>query len=210
MIVAALLAIALVTGRAAAQQDTTRAGLETRLAQGDMAWDREDHPAARAAYELVVRADSTFSTRALYRLGLLHAWDSKFDDALSALRRYVRAEPADLAGRVALARTYAWASRFPASLAQYDTVLARDAGYRDAVIGKGQALAWDNQLPQAEAHLERWLAAHADDVEAWSLRIVVESSMPRWMRRLPTLPGWNALQPPVRRRAKFGLATSSS
>jgi Flp pilus assembly protein TadD len=167
--VAALLAIALVTGRAAAQQDSTRAALETRVAQGDLAWDREDHPAARAAYGFVVRADSTFSTRALFRLGLLHAWDSRIDDALSALRRYVRAEPADLVGRVALARTYAWASRFPASLAQYDTVLARDAAYRDAVIGKGQALAWDNQLLRAEAHLERWLDGHADDVEAWTL-----------------------------------------
>ena len=30
-------------------------------------------------------------------------------------------------------RTFAWASRFPESLAQYDTVLARDASYRDAV-----------------------------------------------------------------------------
>lgn len=167
--VAALLAIALVTGGAEAQQDSTRASLDNRVAQGDVAWAREDHPAAFAAYDAVVRADSAFSSRALYRVGLLHAWANRFDASLAALRRYVRMEPSDLEGRVALARTYAWASRFPASLAQYDTVLARDAAYRDAVIGKGQALAWSDRLPEADAHLSRWLATHADDVEAWTL-----------------------------------------
>ena len=171
-IAAALLAIALVTGRAAAQQDPSRASRDTlaaRVARGDSAWAREDHPAARAAYDAVVRADSSFSSRAVFRLGLLQAWDNRFEPALAALRLYVRLEPADLEGRVALARTYAWASRYATALAQYDSVLARDATYRDAVVGKAQTLAWSDRLPEAEAQLERWLERRADDVEAWTL-----------------------------------------
>lgn len=167
--VAALLAIALMTGRAAAQQDTTRAALAARVAQGDSAWAREDHPAARAAYDAVVRADSAYSSRAVFRAGLLHAWDNRFGPALSALRLYVRLEPTDLDGRVALARTYAWASDFDASLAEYDAVLQRNAGFRDAVVGRAQALAWGDRIPEAAAELERWLAQRPDDAGAWTL-----------------------------------------
>ncbi|MBA3852954.1 MAG: hypothetical protein C0503_00985 [Gemmatimonas sp.] len=171
-VVAALLATVLVTGGAAAQQQVlpaTREALAARVAQGDSAWAREDHPAARAAYDAVVRTDSSFSSRAVFRLGLLHAWENRFDPALAALRLYVRLEPSDLEGRVALARTYAWASRYGTALAQYDSVLARDAAYRDAIVGKAQTLAWSDRLPEAEAQLEAWLARRADDAEAWTL-----------------------------------------
>lgn len=167
--VAALLAIALMTGRAAAQQDTSRAALAARVVQGDSAWAREDHPAARAAYDAVVRADSAYSSRAVFRLGLLHAWGNRFGPALSALRLYVRLEPTDLDGRVALARTYAWASDFDASLGEYDAVLARNATFRDAVVGRAQTLAWSDRIPEAEAELERWLALRANDAGAWTL-----------------------------------------
>lgn len=167
--VAALLAIALMTGRAAAQQDTSRAALAARVVQGDSAWAREDHPAARVAYETVVRADSSYSSRALFRVGLLHAWSNRFDPALAALRLYVRLEPNDLDGRVALARTYAWASDFDASLGEYDAVLARNATFRDAVVGRAQTLAWSDRIPEAEAELERWLALRANDAGAWTL-----------------------------------------
>lgn len=167
--VAALLAIALLTGRAAAQQEPSRADLAARLSQGDAAWEREDHPAARAAYDAVVRADSSFSSRALYRVGLLHAWDNRFGPALSALRLYVRLEPDDLTGRVALARAYAWASRFDVAIAEYDSILSRDARFRDAVVGRAQTLAWRDDIPAAERSLEAWLEQRPDDAGAWTL-----------------------------------------
>jgi tetratricopeptide (TPR) repeat protein len=165
---AASLAIVLFAGTAAAQQAPS-AELAARLAAGDSAWVRADHPAAFAAYDFVVRADSTHSTRALFRVGLLHAWANRFTPALSALRLYVRHEPSDLEGRVALARTNAWAARYGESLTQYDSVLARDPAYRDAVVGRAQTLAWADQIPAAEAALTRWLATHERDAEAWAL-----------------------------------------
>lgn len=165
---AAILAFVLSTGTAAAQQ-SPRPELAARVAAGDSAWGREDHPAAFAAYDFVVRADSAFSSRALFRVGLLHAWSDRFSPALAALRRYVLLEPSDLEGRVALARTNAWAARYSASLAHYDTVLVRDASYRDAVVGRAQTLAWADQIPAAEASLTRWLSTHESDAEAWAL-----------------------------------------
>jgi tetratricopeptide (TPR) repeat protein len=148
-------------GIAAAQEVAAAA----RLAEGDRAWDLRDHPAARAAYEAVVRADSSLSTRALFRLGVLHAWDNALAKALACHRLYVRLEPADLEGRVALARTYAWASQFPQSLAHYDTVLSREADYRDAVTGRATTLAWAGRLPEAVAALQAWQATHPADAE---------------------------------------------
>lgn len=164
---AASLACVLFTGTAAAQQ-SPRPELAARVAAGDSAWGRDDHPAAFAAYDFVVRADSAFSSRALFRVGLLHAWSDRFTPALAALRGYVQLEPEDLEGRVALARTNAWAARYSESLAHYDTVLARDAAYRDAVVGRAQTLAWANQIPAAEAALLGWLVSHEGDADAWA------------------------------------------
>lgn len=165
----ALLVLACWAGSAGAQAAPARADLDALVARGDSAWTREDHPAAFAAYNAVLRADSVHSTRALFRVGLLHAWGNRFAAAIAAQRRYVRAEPEDLEGRVALGRTYAWASRFPESLAQYDSVLARDANHREAVLGRARTFAWSDRIPEGEAGLERWVDRRPDDAEAWTL-----------------------------------------
>lgn len=172
---AALLCTALLTPRepAHAQQRATAVDgrtLAALLAAGDSAWAKGDHPAAFRAFDAIVRADSAFSTRALFRVGTLHAWNDRFDQAVASHRLYVKLEPADLEGRVALGRTYAWASRFPASIAQYDTVLARDPDYRDALLGRATALAWWGRLPAAIEELAQWQRAHPDDREAALLR----------------------------------------
>lgn len=156
----AALAIAGTSGRVAGQDS-----LAARVAEGDAAWERGDHPAAFAAYDGVVRADSAYSTRALFRLGTLHAWAERLTAAVACHRLYVRLEPADLEGRTALGRTLAWNARFPESIAQYDAVLARDAAYRDAGLGKATALAWWGRLDDAIAETERWQRVRPADQE---------------------------------------------
>lgn len=168
-LVAALLVLSVWAGSVAAQGASAPADLDALVARGDSAWTRDDQAGAFRAYDAVVRADSAYSTRALFRVGLLHAWANRFSAAVSAQRRYVREEREDLEGRIALGRTYAWASRFPEALAQYDTVLAADTLYRDAVVGRAQALAWSDRIPEGEATLERWLTTASHDVEAWAL-----------------------------------------
>lgn len=162
----ALMVVALT--RAAQAQDvqgSPTAALAETLAAGDAAWAREDHAAAFAAYDAVVRADSGFSTRALFRLGTLHAWGERLDAAIACHRLYVRLEPSDLEGRVALGRTLAWAGRYPASIAQYDTVLAREPSYRDAGLGKATTLAWWGRLDAAVREAERWQRLLPSDQE---------------------------------------------
>ncbi len=164
---AAVLVGLLLTGTVAAQQAPAdpRAALAARVAAGDSAWVREEHRAAFAAYDAVVRADSGFSTRALYRVGLLHAWADRFPSALAALRLYVRMEN-DADGRIALARTYAWAGRYAQSIAHYDTVLHATPAARDAVLGRATAIAWAGRIGEAEAALTPWIAAHPNDADA--------------------------------------------
>lgn len=165
---AAVLVGLLWTGTLAAQQAPSsdpRAALVARLAAGDSAWAREDHRAAFAAYDAVVRVDSSYNTRALYRVGLLHAWADRFAQSTAALRLYVRIEN-DPEGRIALARTYAWAGRFAQSVAQYDTVIAAAPSSRDAVLGRATALAWAGRIGEAEAALGPWIAAHPTDADA--------------------------------------------
>jgi len=166
----AMVVAALAWAGTVAAQDQTRPAssvLAGRVAQGDSAWAREDHRTALAAYAAVLREDSTHSSRAVFRVGLLNAWQNRFGPALAALRLYTRLEPADTEGRLALARTYAWANRFPEALAHYDTVLARDADYRDAVVARATTLAWADRIPEAEAALMAWLDKHPQDSDAW-------------------------------------------
>ena len=163
--VAALaVALALAPGSARAQSPAAL------IAAGDAAFMAGDHAAAFRAYDAVVRLDSALSTRALFRVGRLHAWSDRLPQAIAAHRLYVRLEPDDLEGRVAFGRTLAWASRFPQSIAQYDTVLAREPSYRDAVIGRATTLAWWERLPAAITALEEWQDRNADDTEVALLR----------------------------------------
>lgn len=165
-VAAAVLALACTAGSVAAQGvgDT----LAAQLAAGDSAWAREAHPAALRHYEAVVRADSAFSTRALFRVGLLNAWRNRFPPAIAALKLYVRLEAEDPEGRLALARTYAWANAFAPALAHYDTIIARIPDHRDAVIGRATTLAWADRLGEAEAGMQDWLRSNPRDVGAWT------------------------------------------
>jgi tetratricopeptide (TPR) repeat protein len=162
-LMAALVVLQLTASAVVAQP--SRDAQAARVATGDAAWDRGDHVVAFAEYDAVVKADTAFSTRALFRLGNLHAWSNRLDAAIACHRAYVRLEPNDLEGRVALARTFAWASRFSESVATYDQVLARDANYRDASLGKAMTLAWWGRHSEA-LEIYDLLAAGGDVLEA--------------------------------------------
>lgn len=168
--VAALPVVLLASGfpawPAAAQGGSTIAAPAAVLAAGDSAWAAGQHDAARAAYAQVVAADSTASSRAVYRLAVLRSWENRLSEAITLHRLYVRLEPRDLEGRVGLARVYAWASRFETSVATYDSVLAAEPDYRDAALGRAQALAWWGRLDAALGAYAAWRRGHPRDTEA--------------------------------------------
>ena len=102
----------------------------------------------------------------LFRLATLESERNRLDPSIALLREYVRREPEDDEGRLALARVLAWRGRYDQSIAVYDVVLTRDSTSRDAALGRAQALAWAARYPAAVAAYERWLAQAPADTAA--------------------------------------------
>ncbi len=140
--------------------------IRATIVAGDAAWSRGARDSAYLFYHAAVQRDSGASTRALFRLGVLEGNRNRLDDAAALLRAYVRREPGDDEGRIALARVLAWTGRYDESVACYDQVLARDSTYRDAALGRAQALTWASRLPEAMSSYRRWLAYAPADASA--------------------------------------------
>lgn len=132
----------------------------------DSAWAGQRFAAAKVSYQHALDIDSLASSRAVFRLALLRSWDGDLPGAIALFTRYVRLEPRDDEGRVALARVYSWQGATASAVAAYDSVLARDVTYRDAALGAAQALAWAGRYREAIERYDRWLARAPHDHEA--------------------------------------------
>ena len=173
LLVAALGCLAPVPARAQGGQPL--AGL---MESADRAWAAQDFDGAFVAYAEVVRRDST-AARAVFRLATLLSWRNELERSIRLFREYVRLEPNDDDGRVAIARTLAWRQRYEESLATYDSVLDRNPGHRDAALGAAQTLGWSGHLEGAIARYETWIREHPDDVDA----LVGLAQVRRWSGR---------------------------
>lgn len=158
LIAALILVVALAPARA-----QSAGAADSLLAAADAAWDAGRADEARAAYAAVVGRDSAASPRAVFRLATLLARHGELPSAIDVFRLYRRLEPSDQEGSVGLARTLAWAGRYRESVATYDSVLARDAAYRDAALGRAQTLAWAGRYGEAVDAYEQWTRGHPDD-----------------------------------------------
>ena len=135
------------------------------LARADSAWRAESYPLAAGLYTVAIARDSS-SSRAVFRLATLRAWDGDRDAAERLFRRYITLEPQDTEGRLALARALAWAANYSGALAIYDSVIAVDRTYRDAVVGRAQTLSWQGRLDEGLVAYREWTAGHPRDREA--------------------------------------------
>jgi tetratricopeptide (TPR) repeat protein len=136
------------------------------IKEADAAWTAGQFPSAKAAYTRALALDSSASTRAVYRLAVLHSWDGNLRGAIPLFARYVLLEPRDEEGRIALAKAYAWSGATERAVAVYDSILGRDATYRDAALGAAQALAWAGRFKAALGRYDDWLGRTPRDVEA--------------------------------------------
>ncbi len=147
-----------------AQPAVTR--FEEIVRAGDSAWKAGRFPEARTRYLEAVALDSAGSSRAVFRLATLHAWDGQLARAIPLYQRYAVLEPRDEEGRIALAKALAWNGETASAVAIYDSILGRDRTYRDAALGAAQALAWSGGFGAALTRYDRWLAEQPKDVEA--------------------------------------------
>jgi tetratricopeptide (TPR) repeat protein len=140
--------------------------IDSAIRTGDSAWTAGQFPKAREAYTRVLAIDSLGSSRSVYRLAVLRSWDGDLKEALPLFALYVRLEPRDEEGRLALARAYAWSGNTAHAVAIYDSILARDATYREAALGAARALTWAGRSRQALARYDKWLIRNPRDIEA--------------------------------------------
>lgn len=160
---AALIALWVVLAHSAAAQ---AAPVDNAIQSGDSAWTAGRYPAAREAYRAVLGLDSLKSSRSVYRLAVLHTWDGDLKHAIPLFALYVRLEPRDEEGRIALAKAYAWSGNTASAVAIYDSILARDYTYRDAALGAARTLTWAGQYDAALARYDKWLIQNPRDIEA--------------------------------------------
>ena len=160
---AALIALRVVLAGSAAAQTRPIQGL---IQSGDSAWTAGQFMVARYAYTKVLAQDSLKSSRAVYRLAVLNTWDGNLKASIPLFALYVRLEPHDQEGRIALAKAYAWRGNTEAAVAIYDSILSRDGTYRDAALGAARTLIWAGRFNAALARYDKWLIRNPKDVEA--------------------------------------------
>lgn len=160
---AALIALWVLLGSFAAAQARP---IDAVIRTGDSAWTAGRFPVAREAYTRVLALDSLTSSRSVYRLAVLHSWAGELKRAVPLFALYVRLEPRDEEGSIALAKAYAWNGNTASAVAIYDSILSRDRTYRDAALGAARALAWAGQYDAALARYDTWLIQNPRDIEA--------------------------------------------
>jgi tetratricopeptide (TPR) repeat protein len=135
---------------------------QTRLA--DSLWGAGNYHAARAEYTRALH-DDPGSVRALYRLGVLNAWDGKLDSALALFRDAREVEPGEPDVRIWEARVLQWQDRYPESLARFDSVITEFPNRTDARLGRAQALMWWGRMVEAEREYRALAEMHPNDQE---------------------------------------------
>ncbi len=139
---------------------------------GDSAWARGDYPAARAAYEASLH-DNPGYVRALYRLGILAAWDGKLDSALALLRDAREMEPDEPDVRFQQATVLSWKGKYGTSLIQWDSLLQQHPDRRDAAHGRARTLAWAGRMKEADQAYAQLYRGDATDLDALAGRAQV-------------------------------------
>lgn len=134
------------------------------LARADSTYATGDAPAATRAYAAVLAIDPE-NSRATYRLGDLQRHEPA--RALPLFEQYVKLEPSDLWGYLAVADMLSRLGRNGAALHWSAAALRLAPGERDAVIGRARVLARARHTDQAVATYRGWLATHPRDAEAW-------------------------------------------
>jgi len=149
----------------------------TLVARADSAWSSGNRALARRLYQQAVESDSSES-RAVFKLAQLEDSPRR---ALTLYRRYVRLEPRDPWGFMAMGDALAVLGNYRDALMAYDHAERLLPGERDAAIGRARTLTRAGRPEESVAVLRAWLARRTDDAEAWELlgRELLRAGRPR-------------------------------
>jgi len=136
------------------------------LARAESAYRAGSYPLAADLYEWVVTHDSPPPSIALFRLATLRSWDNHLDEAVGLYRQYLRQEPADAEGSLALARTLAWGGHYDSAITIYDSLITARKRLRDATVDRAQTLAWAGRMKESLDAYHGWLSQNPTDRDA--------------------------------------------
>lgn len=134
------------------------------LARADSAFAAGSTRTAVRRYGAVLAVDPD-NSRAVFRLAQLSRGDPAM--ALQLFQRYVRLEPADPWGYMALGDVLARLGHYDDALRSYDLALRLAPAERDAIVGRARVLARARRTDAAIVAYEQWLATHPTDAETW-------------------------------------------
>jgi tetratricopeptide (TPR) repeat protein len=157
------------------------APLAAQTAVADSLWGAARYREARDAYTAVLHEDPG-SVRALFRLGILAAWDNRLDSALALFRDAREVEPKEPDVRLWEAKVLAWQGEYDAALVRYDSLIAElPARRNEARLARATTLVWAGREREADREYRQLIAENPNDVDAlvgmgqlmfWQLRLV--------------------------------------
>jgi len=159
-------ALALATARPLTAQQSAQAGsavIRTRTAAADAAFAAGDRAVAEREYAAVLQS-SPDDSRALYMLAQLRR--DRVHEAVALLHRYVRLEPSDAWGHMALGDALGRVGDVSSASGEYNAAARLAPDERDVAVGRARMLARAGYTDSAIVVYRRWLEGHARDAEA--------------------------------------------
>lgn len=147
---------------AQAQKSKSTAAL---MARADSAVAAGDHARAQRFYAQLLRLEPK-NSRATYQLARLEPAGSRF--AIKLFQRYVKLEPQDPWGCMALAEAFAKAGYINSAVRWYVEAVTRAPREQDFWIGLGKVLEHAGQVEASVRVYERWAVVSPKDALAWN------------------------------------------
>lgn len=110
----------------------------------DAAWGRRDLATAERLYARRLAADSS-DPQALYRMGMIFAWNHRYGEGIALLEQLATVEPNNVEVRVDRARVMAWRGDFDGSLTVLDSLLQDNPRRMDVLEVRAQVASWSGQ-----------------------------------------------------------------
>ncbi|MDZ7780498.1 MAG: tetratricopeptide repeat protein [Gemmatimonadota bacterium] len=129
------------------------------------AWVAGDTETAMRLYEALLEENPEHGV-ALHRTALMHAWEERYEEALTRFDRLLEIAPENLAARVDRARVLAWSGETDDALAALDIVLEEEPGHPGALEARALFEAWAGRYEASLETYDRLLAISPDNTEA--------------------------------------------
>jgi hypothetical protein len=137
---------------------------ETPLQKADAAYSAGERELARSLYQSVLASDPD-NSRAIFQLARLLPPGSA--ESIGLLRRYVRLEPQDPWGAMALGDALAKAGAVDEAVAQYGVARGKAPAETDVYTGLGRILRDAGRIDDLVANYEQWVTVQPRNADAW-------------------------------------------